>query len=428
MKNESSTSTYSKYAVRKSEAFYPWLLFLVWPFLSAVSAFRNYRQPWAKNVFWAFCAFYGLTFAIGAETEGMDIMAYIGGFQEMHGRTMSFDEVVAYFRSSGEIDILRTSISYVLSRFTGSQAVLTMTYGIVFGFFLSRNLWFLLDRLEGRLTLLTIMLATCFFLINPIWNINGFRMWTAAHIFLYGILPWLCDKNPKRLWVSVLSIMVHFSFIVPVGMAIGYMLLGNRLNFYFAAYIITFFISEINITAINNLMEAYAPEILQERTIHYRTEGALERQGLEEDNRNWYVRWHRKALTWSITGFMVVLFWMGRDYFKKNRGIMNLVCFTLLFYAGANVLSLLPSGGRFLTIGHLCAVALITLYVQNREKDKWLRRFVFISTPALLLYIIVAIRTSLYSVSAASVLGNPIIAFFITGENLSLNDVMRMLL
>src|SRR5699024_3364969 len=186
--------------------FYSAILFLIWPFLALISAFKNYRSGWGKNVLWAFIAFYGFSFAIGAESQGSDIVRYVAELQYLHGIPITFSFAVNYFLQSGEIDIVRTIIALVVSRFTGSQAVLTLIYGIIFGYFCSRNMWFVLERFEGRMRPITILLFSCFFLVIPFWDINGFRMWTAAHIFIYGLLPFLFDGKRRGVFIASLSI------------------------------------------------------------------------------------------------------------------------------------------------------------------------------------------------------------------------------
>jgi len=409
--------------------YYAAILFLVWPLLSVVSAFRNYDSRWGKNILWAFVAFYGFTFAIGAESQGSDIVRYVEEIKQLHGTEMTLSAGLDYFLQSGQIDVFDTFISLVLSRFTESQSVITLTYGIIFGFFFSRNMWYVLERLEGKIQVITILLFTCFFLVVPIWNLNGFRFWTAVHIFIYGLLPFLFEGKKSGAMIATLSILVHFAFVVPVGILLSYMVIGNRLIIYFVFFLTTFFISEIDIDAFNRVVENYAPEIIQERTSSYRSETQVEehREGPEE-SLNWYAVWYGRALRWSVMGFLVVLFWRGKEFFKKNKYWLNLFSFTLLFYAVANLFSSLPSGGRFISVANLLALALIILYIQNRKKGKYLKRFILGVTPALLLYVIVSIRTGLYSMSATSVLGNPFIAFFMTGEFISLNDALKSIL
>lgn len=409
--------------------FYSAMLFLLWPLLALVSAFKNYRSSWAKNMLWAFVAFYGFAFAIGAENEGADIVRYVEKYQYLHGQQMTVGKAVEYFIESGNIDVVSTFISIVLSRFTDSQSILTLVYGIIFGYFFSRNMWFVLKNLKGSIGFTTVLLFICFFLVIPIWNMNGFRMWTAAHIFIYGLLPYLFEGKKNGILIASLSILVHYSFLLPVSILYLYIFAGNRLLIYFVFYCATFFISEVNLSVFNEVIEGYAPEIIQERTAGYRNEQYVEdhREG-EIAGQNWYIAWYDRAIRWSIMGFLVVLFFTAKNFFTQNKNWLNLFCFTLLFYGVANVFSSLPSGGRFLAIANLSALALITLYVQNNEHEKLMKRFIIAATPALLLFIIVSVRMGLYSISATAILGNPVIAVFLTGEHISMNDVMRMLL
>ncbi|MFH5833521.1 EpsG family protein [Halalkalibaculum sp. DA3122] len=407
--------------------FYSAILFLVWPLLALVSAFRNYRSSWGKNILWAFVAFYGLCFAIGTESQGSDIVRYVEEVQILHERSLSLSGALDYYLESGELDIFRTLIALVVSRVSGSQVVLTLVFGTIFGFFYSRNIWYVLEQLQGKIRMITYLLLICFALIVPVWYMNGFRMWTATHIFLYGLLPYLFEEKRSGLAVASLSILMHFSFIVPVGLLYGYIFLGNRVTLYFLFFISTFFISEINLTVINNFMQTYAPEILYERTDSYLVES--EGQGGEGGGGPvWYARFYTVALKWSVMGFLVVLYLKGKNFFLKNRRWMNMFSFILLFYGTANILSLIPSGSRYVTIANLCAMALITLYVQNRKDEVVMKRFIALATPALLLFVVVAFRIGLYSMSATAILGNPVIALFLTGDHISLNDALKTLI
>jgi len=413
------------------ESYYAGFLFLIWPFLSLVTAFKNYNKPWAKNILWAFIAFYGFTFGVVPGSEA-DIVRYIAGFQNWYTQRIGFVEAVEYFLSTRNLDVLNFTIQITLSRFTDNQAMLTLTYALFFGYFFSRNIWYLLDHMEGRLMFFTILLLTCFFFIVPIWNINGFRMWTATHIFLYGLLPYLFENRKDKLWVSFSSILVHFSFIIPLTILVGYMIAGNWLALYFGIYVVSFFISEIDIGFINQYVEAYTPERFQERTVYYRVEGS-DLEGLptaeQSFQRNWYMRWYQPGLRWAIAACMFVIFLgSGRKFIQERPGLCNLFCFSLLFFSFANIVSSLPSLGRFLSLAMLIAMACIILYAQQRPEDKQIRYVIVASLPALFLFILVSIRVGLLSVSATSILGNPIIALFTTGENISLEAFLRMLL
>ena len=407
----------------EKNSYYAYLLFLVWPFLALVSAFKNFRMPWAKNIFWVFCMFYGFMFVVDYNSS-RDIVRYVAEFQNLHGVEVS---VIEYIQTTERADVLRGFIAVTLSRVTDNPAMLTFIYAAIFGFFLSRNIWYILERLQGQLLPVTIFLLLCFFLVNPIWNINGFRMWTAAQMFIYGLLPFLCEGKKKGLIFSIGSVFVHFSFLVPVLVLLVYITVGNRLTAYYVFYLSAFFISEIDLAAFNNFIETYAPEIIQDRTSGYRGEASVEqyREGVSENV--WYAQWYRPSLNLVVMGFLSIFFFTGRKFFDENRNWMNLFCYTLLFYGVAYLFSSLPSGGRFLVVGNMAALALIILYIQNRPNEKFMKWYIWISSPALLLFIAVAVRLGLDSISVTSVLGNVFIAFFSSGIDFSLWELIRMI-
>jgi len=227
-----------------------------------------------------------------------------------------------------------------------------------------------------------------------------------------------------------MTVLVHFAFIVPVGILLGYLLVGNRLTPFFIFFMVSFFFSQINLTVFNNAIESYAPEIVQERTSSYRSAEKVEdfRKGAVKKDKVWYAVWYNRALGWSVMGFLVVLFFKGRPFFMENKRWLSLFSFTLLYSGMANFLSSIPSGGRYRSIALLLALPLIILYIQNQKQETVMERFVWAAIPALLLFIVVSTRIGLYSMSATAVLGNPVIAFFLDGENISLNDVMKMVL
>lgn len=409
------------YKETEKSSFYAYLLFLIWPFLALISALKNFRMPWAKNIFWVFCMFYGYLFIVDFDA-GRDIVRVVSEFQRLHETEISFIE---YLKYTGRADILRVFIDYTLSRFTGNYSIQTLVFAAIFGFFLSRNIWYIMERLRGQLLPITIFLLLIFFLVNPIWRINGFRMWTAAHIFIYGLLPYLCEGKRKGIFIAMCSCFVHFSFLVPFGVLLVYTMLGNRLTVYYGFYIAAFFVSEIELSVFNDIIETYMPDIIQDRTSGYRGESGVERHREDVSENVWYARWYQPALNIVVMGFLTMLFFTGRKFFNDHRNWMNLFCFALLFYGVAYLFSSIPSGGRYLVIGNMAALSLIILYVQNRPQENFMRWYVWAAAPALFLYIVVAVRLGMNSISVTSVFGNPIIAIFAVGNDYSLWELIR---
>ena len=86
---------------------------------------------------------------------------------------------------------------------------------------------------------------------------------------------------------------------------------------------------------------------------------------------------------------------------------MRLLAFTLLMYGFANIVNSLPSGGRFLSLAYLAALALLVIYVQNFDVAGRIRKWVIVVSPALLLFIVVSARIGFYSFSVSTLFGNP---------------------
>ena len=70
-----------------------WIIFLINPFIAMLFSFKEYMLPYAKNIFWAFCTFYGLTFAIGKESQGSDINRNVDELKQLYTQQKKFIEI-----------------------------------------------------------------------------------------------------------------------------------------------------------------------------------------------------------------------------------------------------------------------------------------------------------------------------------------------
>lgn len=411
-----------------------WYLFVVFPFLSGILAVKNYRASWAKNIIWAFFVFYGFTFGKSGETStdttSADINRYVDEMKDLYEKDLSFTDIITLYKNNDDIDILRLTLAIGISRVTNSQQVLTAVYGLIFGFFFSRNIWFVLNRMRGKIKPVALLLLIAYILIDPIWNINGFRFYTAVQIFIYGLLPFLFEGKKKGIFISSLSFLVHFAFLLPIGVLLLYFFLGNRTVIYFVFFVASIFTSGIKIAAVNEVIDENAPEALSERTATYRDEGRVEnfREGTgfaDTSNANWYVLYYIKAINWSLIAFLIFLFFKRKTIEQQNNNkLLNGLSFALLFWGVANIMNSLPSGSRFLTVAALSVLPVLILYVQNKPHEKYLSKIVMIASPALLFFIIVSIRVGFLTISVNTLISNPIIVL-LTDYNIVLNELIK---
>lgn len=411
---------------------YHFIYFLLQPFFTLIYYLKNFRKPEAKNVMWLFTIFFGFTFAIGVESKGSDILSYMGDIPFLHTLDLNFSGILAYYFSSREVDVLRIFLAYVVSSFTANGFYLLIVYGAIFGYFYSRNMWYILDRLKGRLKFFPRILVICLFFVIPIWALNGFRFWTASHVFIYGLLPFLFEGKKKSLvWCLITPFIIHFSFLVlfvPLG---AYLLFGNKVKLYYIFFVLSLFFSAINITKFNHLVESIAPQSFVERSASYRSEKNVEslrlKTGRFETNEKeaWYSRFAGEIQKYTISIFLLVFYWTFRKTLKTNKQLLRLLSFILLFYGFANFLSNIPSGGRFIAIANVLTFSFLALYFQNKKINRDLYRLSNFSLPFLIFFILLGFRMSWYSFSLMTLIGNPITAIFTFGENISLNDIIK---
>lgn len=412
--------------IEKNNTLYNWVYFFFSPLIGAYVSIKNFRELQNPNILWAFVVFFGFTFATGTESQGSDIVRYALQLKTLYQQTFTFEEGITYFLKSGEIDVMRIFIALVLSRFTDSTIALTTVYTIIFGYFFSRNMFYLLNQLKGKIQPWTWVLFLVFFLIVPYWNVGGFRFWTATHIFIFGLLPYLYEGKKKYLWFCFLPLLFHFSFLTPLFILLVFKIIPKNITVLFVLFVVTSFINQLDVTVIKNAFASVAPNIYVERMGSYMVEDRVEnlRSGTVFSQKNWYTVWYAKALSISIFFSFCLLYFQQKKAAILTATQLHFFGFALFFYAVANILSSFPSGGRFLFIAGLVSYFFITFCYQNVLSEGLRQKIYYWNLPLLVLFVLVSIRTGFYYNSLTTVCGNPIIAFFIS-DHFSLNDVIK---
>ncbi|EIM77278.1 hypothetical protein A3SI_06814 [Nitritalea halalkaliphila LW7] len=185
-----------------------------------------------------FVTFVGLTWSLVPGSTS-DSVRYMAKVQKYHYSTLSFFEL---YMQGDEIDVFSELLIYSVSRFTSYGWVLMVFQAVVFGFFFSRNMAYVFRKLEGEMKPLVWILFLTFFVIVPIWSFNGFRFWTATHIFAYGLLPYLFEGKRKNLiWCFVTPFIFHYAFTVPLFILLIFFVFRNRLHIYFGLFVFSLF-------------------------------------------------------------------------------------------------------------------------------------------------------------------------------------------
>lgn len=394
---------------------YSIIIFIIWPFAALLSVFRNYKSSSAKNIVWLFTIYFGLTFVIA--DAGFDSSSYREKFEKMAIQyDLGFNEFIGllYNENTKYVDVIQPLLSFLVSRVTDNYHVLFAVFGLIFGFFYSRNIWYLFDHSKSRVNLGGWLLIIVFSLIVGIWQINGFRFWTATHIFFYGAFGIIYESRRKMIGYCILAIFVHFAFMVPLVVLLVYLVLGNRLTLYFYFFVATLFVTNIGLN-LKQTINYGLPAVFQNRVDSYSNEQYIDKLKEKRETKppNWYKRYYQVGLRWFLISMAVIAFRYRKSYLRNNLPLISLFSFALLFFGFANFIAQFPSGGRFTSIAFLFMMAFIYLLLDARPQFKAGITIRNLAIPILLFFIVVSLRFAFDALGVNTILGNAVTVLFV---------------
>jgi hypothetical protein len=393
--------------LKSSNSLYILLVFLLSPFIAVYISAINYKQNWAKNIIWLFCAYYGYSFVIG--NKGADINRYKVIFDLHFSMNLSVIDFFNVLLKEGNLDFLQPLISYTTSIFTGNFQFFIMIAGIIFGFFFSRNIWNILSIVKVKPRWYGILFIIIFTFLYAVWDINVMRFTLAAQIFFYGCFNHLVNKKKWGLLFVFISPFMHFSFSIAIVVFLFYRVAGNFIKIYFICFIVSFTISEISLDVFKSRID-FLPQNYLEKSEDYINEDYKELKDQKTENKNFRGKFYQLSLKLAVTILLSFIF-LKRKNIRGNVIAENLLAFTLLFIAVFNILSVIPSMNRFLFVGYLFAFALFYIYFNLFFKENEMV-IIYISTPLILFFLIMKLRIGLEFTGVLTLIGGVMSALF----------------
>lgn len=395
------------------------ILFLIWPVLALTESIRNYRESWAKNVIWLFVIFFGFTFV---PQEGNDAMGYIRRLQELHVSDISLSQIfgMLYVEGSRYLDVIQILITFLVSRFTADSRILFAVFGALFGFFYSRNIWTLISATEGKLGSIEKILLVIFAFVIPIWYINGIRFWTAAHIFIFGAIQVLMYKNMKGFLIAAFSVLMHFSFALPMFLLGAYVLIGNRTTLYFGFFLVSLLISGLDPLFLREALLQYLPDIFHHRITSYTNVDRIAEISDAYASATFYARWYKPVMKIGISSLLIMIFISGKKFWKEKQ-VQNMYSFALLFTGVVNMISSVSSLGRFDKVAQTMVIASVFLFFYHVPKTHPSRKWFYIILPFLFFYFATICRMGLDNTGVYALISNPIFAPFLSNDMAIIN-------
>ncbi len=392
--------------------------FILWPFMGFLLAMKDFQNKFSKTIILLFLMLFGLLFCINPLQDSKrraDMLkeSYTQPFEAIYD---TFDKLY-----EETLDFVEPVIIYSVSRFTDYHGVLFAVYAFIFGSLMLYYLTIMHQhylKFSNRNALLFLILLI---FVNPIYEINGFRMWTAAWVFSVGMLNYLHKPHWKHLMFAALSITVHFSFMPLVGLIIIYAIAGNRTFIYGVIAIATFFVAELDIHQVRSYA-ALLGTASETKITAYTGESYIEERKIAGEQAAGFLKLNQKGMLYFSAILLLLVYFKNRGVFKQKL-TDSFYSLTLLLLSFANISSLLPSGARFYRIYYIFAFStFILFFVYEKHKQKMVP-INLLALPLVMIFVLVSFR--LFSDPASIYLFGPIFfiptAFF---ENVSLQSIL----
>lgn len=341
------------------------------PFAAFVVGILNPSDKASKNLVWLFIVFYGAVFYISDESTS-DSVRYALHFQMMAEPGFTFGDLLALMYpegGQGYQDIYQPGLTYLVSRFTDQTWIMFSSFGLVLGYVYSRNIWFLVDNVGSRRSAVILFLVIAFSAnITFAHGLNGVRFWTSCHVFLFGFF-YYCQKGDWRfLLVSLVTPLMHFSFTLLCGLLLTFLLFKRYGTLIYGFLLASFFVSELDLSFVRSVME-YLPFSFENRAMDYVNKADMEPgySGLARTP-PWFLRLNDQLLRLFVLLSSSYMFYRG---FHRAPSIgRDVFVFGMLVYAATNLVSYVPSAGRFLAVGELLIVASFVLFLGERATKR----------------------------------------------------------
>lgn len=365
-------------------------LFVILPWVGFITNLFDLRSKRGAFIYIAFAMVFG--YAISFSDQSADSVRYAQSFSSFDN-SLDYSTILMMYKSGELRDIYLLILFYFTSLFTNNPKVMFAFAGMVYGIFSFLSFKILLKELNHKYDLYVFILGLVFYALVSLSNINGFRFWTGALILFYSTYNSIILN--KNIWLIgvLITPLFHYGFILMMPIIIMYRFIEylfynkNRVWVYlFYLFILSFAVSWVLETNAISLSFISGNDMLSgeigSRLNYLNSEeiSGLVKHRSESSMFLGVQRYFNYAI--KIYVFIVILFlWQLLKKYNGNKIEYNrLFALVLFFYSVSFIATSFPSGGRFLSIGHMFLFILLgKFYAINKSRS--IKRIIVFSLP-----------------------------------------------
>ena len=357
-------------------------LFLLNPFVSAITSLKDIRDGYSHKLLYAWFIIFGAGFC--AVNESADSFRYVEDFkiESNYSWDRYVNEIEYWFSFEGETkDVYTLTVNYFVGRFTDNYHWTFFIYAVVFGLFYIKSLKIFLKNTQRNDWLFyTLLFLFCY--SNPIFNINGVRFWTAAWIGVYVGLKLFVEKQYRYLPLLILMPIIHGSSVIWVAILGIAWLTRYFQSVWIALFIASSFVSAMTYLPMMDRYTVFLPQFMQNQIWSY-TESDMAQERLEGHSQ--YGKAYADFLMALPGYFRLLLSYIlifNRKKINTSEAKKTLFTVFLALSAMTNFLSAIPSVGRFMS---MVLPFFVIVWMQNADALKKYN-YLFYAVPVLYAY------------------------------------------
>lgn len=351
------------------------VLVFVWPFGFFFLSMFFYKKKWAKFYICFFFSLFG--YSLVASSTSLDLYRYLTFLPYFENIPLSsFFRIISgsyetNLGPTGGVDFYRDVVAFIVSRFTNSGSLLMMTFSFIYGFVVIKSLDFFTHQLNKKATLLAIILILCFFEVLGIRTITGVRFATAAFVFYIGA-RWILESisRPKGYIIASLSLLIHFSFVLPFFVLIIYNV-TNIKRIYLIILLLLSLVVRFSTFDLTNIYSSLIDNtIYSQRMSTYTDENVISNtvEGLQLTV--WYVSERINILVYF--SYIAILLLMLNQKYISDNSTEKIANYSLLLLSLVNFSAFIPNLNERLSIIYLLFLItyVFNIYVLNAKNIK----------------------------------------------------------
>lgn len=348
-------------------------LYVIWPLMSLILAFKQFRFKESRFIFILFA------FLLGYSFDFSDIAAdgsrYALWFIEYGNKNFSdFIRDIVNLGQYGNTDIYTTCSYFLVSRFTDNPHILFSIWAGIYFFFFVKCIGVIIDYINDKKYSFNIS-ATVFFLglvlLMPLNAINGVRMWTAFVVFFYAAIKIVIKNDKRYLFVAAIAIFIHFSYLFALFFLLFYYLFRNKP----AVLYFLLFCSLIGSTVFSSYIVPYIGSLgegIDTKVQGYLNEEYIANRGEAISAQIWYAAFKQPILQYFLYLALGVAYFVMR---KRNADkiLWQSFYFAIVMWSMFNFSSVSAVQGRyfyFFAFSVLLFLTLISLELRFCSKIK----------------------------------------------------------